>query len=78
MACLTEEVGEVARVMNCLYGDKNKKTEEEEKHLIEELGDLLFSLICIANDNKIDLDEALKLKFEKINSRDINRWKHKK
>lgn len=77
MACLTEEVGEVARVMNNLYGDKKKKSDEEEKHLVEEVGDLLFSLTCLANANNIDLEEALQKKFEKINLRDANRWKRK-
>lgn len=77
MACITEEVGEVARVMNNLYGDKKKKTDEEEKHLVEEVGDLLFTIVCLANANNISLEEAIKQKFEKINTRDINRWKHK-
>lgn len=77
MACLTEEVGEVARVMNNLYGDKKKKGDEEERHLEEELGDLLFSIVCLANSNKISLEDAIAKKFEKINKRDINRWEHK-
>lgn len=78
MACLTEEVGEVARVMNNLYGDKKKKCDEEEKHLAEEIGDLLFSLVCLANSNNISLEDSITQKFEKINTRDANRWKQKK
>lgn len=77
MAAMTEEVGEVARVMNNLYGDKKKKDTEGALHLEEELGDLLFSLVCMANANSIDLDKAFDKKLDKINSRDINRWKHK-
>ena len=77
MACVTEEVGEVARVMNNLHGDKKKKTDEEEKHLIEELGDLLFTLVCLANSHNISLEEAIKQKFDKVYTRDMNRWKHK-
>ena len=77
MACLTEEVGEVARCMNNLYGDKKKKTDEEERHLVEELGDLLFSMVCLANSNNISLEDAIEQKFKKVTTRDINRWKHK-
>ena len=77
MACITEEVGEVARVMNNLYGDKKKKVDEEEKHLVEEVGDLIFTIVCLANANGISLEDAIKQKFEKVNTRDINRWKHK-
>lgn len=78
MACITEETGEVARVMNNIYGDKKKKLNEEEKHLVEEIGDLLFAIVCLANANNINLEEAIKQKFKKINVRDVNRWEHKK
>lgn len=77
MAALTEEVGELARVMNRLYGDKPKKDEETIKNLEEEIGDVLFSLICNANAEGIDLDESLKKKMEKVNKRDTNRFKRK-
>ena len=77
MACITEEVGEVARVMNHMYGDKKRKETESIKQLTEELGDLFFAIVCLANANNIDLDEAMDMNFEKINTRDINRWKHK-
>jgi len=78
MAALTEEVGEVARVMNRLYGNKKAKDAvEEKKNLEEELGDLLFSLACMANAEKIDLNVAYERKMDKILKRDNNRWERK-
>jgi NTP pyrophosphatase (non-canonical NTP hydrolase) len=77
VAALTEELGEVARVMNIMYGDKNKKDSEAEKHLENEVGDLFFSLICLANSEKIDLTGAFNKNMDKLNSRDKNRWKKK-
>ncbi|HOZ88979.1 MAG TPA: nucleotide pyrophosphohydrolase [Bacilli bacterium] len=78
MAAMTEEVGEVARVINNMYGDKKKKDEENEKNLVEELGDLLFTLICMANAEGINLNEAFAQKMNKVTNRDSNRWeKHK-
>lgn len=77
MAAMTEEVGEVARVMNNLYGDKKRKDGEDIKKLEDELSDLFFSLVCMANANCIDLEKGLEKKFAKINSRDKDRWKHK-
>jgi len=46
--------------------DKKKKLKEEEKHLVEEIGDLLFAIVCLANANNISLEEAIKQKFKKI------------
>ena len=77
MAAMTEEVGEVARVMNNIYGDKKKKDDENEKHLEEELGDLLFTLVCMANAEKIDLSKAFERKMDKVTNRDNNRWERK-
>ncbi len=77
MAALTEETGELARVMNRLYGDKPKKSDEEIKNLEEETGDLLFSLICNANAEGIDLNACLEKKIAKVNGRDLNRFKRK-
>ena len=77
MAALTEEVGELARVMNRLYGDKPKKDIETIKNLEEEMGDLLFSLICNANAEGINLNDALDKKMDKVNSRDKNRFERK-
>ena len=57
-ARLTEELGELAREVNHYYGEKPKKTSEVEKTIEEELGDLLFVLICFANSLNIDLEKA--------------------
>lgn len=77
MAALMEEVGEVARVMNIMYGDKPAKECENLINLQEELGDALFSLICIANSSEISLNVAYLQKIEKLNNRDSNRFKKK-
>src|SRR3954465_4143516 len=70
MAILTEEVGEVARLMSRLYGDQSFKKPEEGKALGDELADVLWVLICIANQTGVDLTEALQKNFEKKNLRD--------
>lgn len=77
VATMTEEVGELARVMNILYGDKNAKNGENIKDLQEELGDVLFTIICIANREGISLHNAFQQKWEKLNTRDKNRFKKK-
>ena len=63
MAILTEEVGEVARLMSRTYGDQSFKESDKNKNLSEELADVLWVLICIANQTGIDLTEALQKKF---------------
>jgi NTP pyrophosphatase (non-canonical NTP hydrolase) len=73
MAILTEEVGEVARLMSRIYGDQSFKESDKHKELSDELADVLWVLICIANQTNIDLAEALKKNFEKKSLRDINR-----
>jgi NTP pyrophosphatase (non-canonical NTP hydrolase) len=73
MAMLTEEVGEVARLMSRTYGDQSFKDNEGEKKLSEELADVLFVLICIANQTGVDLTDALKKTFDKKNARDASR-----
>ncbi|MCJ7839475.1 nucleotide pyrophosphohydrolase [Lederbergia sp. NSJ-179] len=73
-ARLTEELGELAREINHYYGEKPKKTSEEEKTIEEELGDLLFVLICMANSLDIDLQTAHDRVLNKFNTRDKNRW----
>lgn len=78
MAAMIEEVGEVARVMNRIYGDKPAKGTDEIKNLGEELADLIFSTVCMANSQNIDLTKALENKFEKVNIRDSSRWKKTK
>jgi NTP pyrophosphatase (non-canonical NTP hydrolase) len=73
MAILTEEVGEVARLMSRLYGDQSFKKSDKENNLSDELADVLWVLICIANQTGIDLTEALQKNFEKKNLRDADR-----
>ena len=73
MAILTEEVGEVARLMSRLYGDQSFKESDQQKNLPDELADVLWVLICIANQTGIDLTTALQKNLEKKNSRDARR-----
>ena len=77
LAALVEEVGETAKVMNTLYGDKKKKDNDQIKDLEEEIGDILFSLTCIANSHNMNLDEILDNKMDKVYGRDNNRFKRK-
>jgi len=78
MAQLSEEVGEVARVLNRMYGHKNAKSSEEIKRLEEELVDAMFPIICIANREGIDLDEAWKRRMkERLYERDKERYEKK-
>jgi len=72
MACLTEEVGELARVMARKYGDQSFKNGEPTDPA-EEMADVLWVLICLANQTGTDLTEALKKSFEKKTARDKNR-----
>ena len=78
LARLTEEVGELARLMNHRFGPKRKKPEEDEQELALELADVLFVLLVIANEQGIDLDEALERTLEKYRERDSERWERKK
>ena len=73
MAILTEEVGEVARLMSRIYGDQSFKETEKNKELSDELADVLWVVICIANQTGVNLEEALKKNFEKKTSRDGER-----
>ena len=73
MAILTEEVGEVARLMSRLYGDQSFKASESRNELADELADVLWVLICISNQTGVNLTEALRRNFEKKTSRDVNR-----
>lgn len=73
MAILTEEVGEVARLMSRLYGDQSFKESDKGKQLADELADVLWVVICIANQTGINLTEALNKNFEKKNIRDKDR-----
>jgi len=78
MAILTEEVGEVARIMARKYGEQSAKKGEETGNLGDELADVLFVLICIANQTGVDLTEALTKNLEKKTLRDSNRHKENK
>src|SRR6478735_7191071 len=73
MAILTEEVGEVARLMSRIYGDQSFREGDKEKKLADELADVLWVLICIANQTGTDLTKALLTNLEKKNTRDFHR-----
>lgn len=73
MAILTEEVGEVARLMSRLYGDQSFKKSDEAYDLADELADVLFVLVCIANQTGINLTEAMARNLEKKTQRDRDR-----
>ncbi len=73
MAILSEEVGEVARLMSRIYGDQSFKEGEKDKKLSDELADVLWVILCISNQTGTDLTEALKKNFEKKNIRDLSR-----
>jgi NTP pyrophosphatase (non-canonical NTP hydrolase) len=74
LARLTEEVGELAREMNHRFGHKAKKAGEPDQDLALELADILFVLLVIANEQGIDLDDALERVFAKYRERDSDRW----
>ena len=74
LARLTEEVGELAREINHRYGPKRKKTSETERALSDEIADVFFTLICLANSERIDLDEAWARTMKKAETRDGNRF----
>ena len=73
MAILTEEVGEVARLMARLYGEQSFKKSDESKDLGDEIADVLFVLICISNQTGINLTEALEKNLHKKTQRDSQR-----
>ncbi|MFK2824196.1 nucleotide pyrophosphohydrolase [Bacillus sp. B190/17] len=77
VARLTEELGELAREVNHHYGEKPKKATEEEKAIAEELGDVQFVIMCLANSLNIDLQAAHEQVMEKFNTRDKDRWTRK-
>ena len=72
MACLTEEVGELARIMARKYGDQSFK-QGEEQDPADEMADVLWVLMCLANQTGVDLTEALRKNLEKKTSRDKTR-----
>ena len=75
MAILTEEVGEVARIISRKYGEQSFKKEDENISLADELADVLFVLLCIANQTGVDMTDALNKNLNKKTGRDKNRHK---
>jgi NTP pyrophosphatase (non-canonical NTP hydrolase) len=73
MTILTEEVGELARIMARKYGDQSFKTSDKSSDLGDEMADVLWVLICLANQTGVDLTGALQKNFEKKNLRDADR-----
>lgn len=73
MAILTEEVGEVARIMSRKYGEQSFKDQDRQYDLADEMADVLFVLICLANQTGVDLTEALRKNLDKKTSRDKTR-----
>ncbi len=76
LAILTEEVGEVARLMSRIYGEQSFKESDKNKELADELADVMFVLICIANQTGINLTEAIEKNLEKKTKRDSERHKN--
>lgn len=75
MAILTEEVGELARIMARKYGDQSFKKNESPESLADEMADVLWVLICLANQTGVDLTEAFQRNMEKKTKRDADRHK---
>ena len=75
MAILTEEVGELARLIARKYGDQSFKESDKGKDLGDEMADVLWVLICMANQTGVDLTDALQKNFDKKNLRDAERHK---
>jgi NTP pyrophosphatase (non-canonical NTP hydrolase) len=76
MAILTEEVGEVARIISRKYGEQSFKESDKDRDLADEFADVLFVLICLANQTGVDLSEALKKNLEKKTKRDASRHRN--
>lgn len=75
-AMLMEEVGEVARIMARRYGEQSEKESDKNKDLGDEMADVLFVLVCLANQTGIDLEEAIKRNLQKKTKRDADRHKN--
>ena len=73
MAILTEEVGEVARIISRRYGEQSEKETDKQMDLADELADVIFVVMCIANQTGIDLEQALEQNLIKKTQRDKNR-----
>lgn len=77
LARLAEEVGEVSRILNAEFGDKPKKPAEEHEKLEDELADVLYTVLCIANSQNIVMDEPLQRAINKLLTRDKDRFEKK-
>jgi len=75
MAILSEEVGEVAKIIARKYGEQSQKKDDNIENLADELADVLFVLICLANQTGIDLEKSFKQNLDKKTERDKNRHK---
>ena len=75
MTILTEEVGELARLMARTYGEQSFKTSDKESSIADELADIIWVTVCLANQMNIDLSQALEKNFDKKTLRDKNRHK---
>jgi NTP pyrophosphatase (non-canonical NTP hydrolase) len=78
MLRIMEEVGELSRLVNHLHGEKPKKADEARQSLPEEIGDLLFTLVCLANAEGVDLQAATEAVLAKYRQRDADRWRREK
>jgi NTP pyrophosphatase (non-canonical NTP hydrolase) len=76
LAILMEEVGELSKLMARVYGDQSFKNEEKQKKIPSEMGDVLFVLICLANQMNISLEDALLSTIQKNTERDFDRHKN--
>jgi NTP pyrophosphatase (non-canonical NTP hydrolase) len=77
LARLAEEVGELARELNHQFGPKKKKPSEKENDVGDEIADIIFTLMCLANSLDIDLDKSFEKMMKKLKTRDRNRYKKK-
>jgi NTP pyrophosphatase (non-canonical NTP hydrolase) len=76
LAILTEEVGEVARIISRKYGEQSFKESDKEKNLADELADVLWVVLCLANQTGVDLTDAFQKNMDKKNIRDSDRHKN--
>jgi len=74
LARVTEEIGELARLINHVYGPKKKKPEEKHQEIGEEICDIIWALVCMANSHDIDLDQAFQGVLDKAYNRDSERF----
>ena len=76
LAILTEEVGELARIISRKYGEQSFKNPEEENNLADEMADVLWVLVCLANQTGVDLEDAIQKNIAKKTNRDKDRHKN--